>query len=426
MHFDLLIKGGEVVDPGGGYSGQFDVAIEGNRIVAVDRNIPAESALRLVDAVGQCVTPGLVDLHSHVYYGATFWGICADPVAARTGVTTWIDAGSAGCYNFPGFREFIVKPAAVRVYALLNISSIGLTAPTWELANLEYCDVDLCSKLIDLNRGLVLGIKARIDVNTTGGQWIEPLRRARLVADRSELPLMLHIGRGLRAIEKVLALLRPGDILTHCFTGQDMRIINDTGALQNAAKRAWDMGVIMDIGHGAGSFSFDVAEALMGAGYLPDVISSDIHQLNVASDLPTCLSKFMALGMSFAEVISAATARPAAALGLQSEAGTLKPGALADVALFQIERGHFPFYDVHMKRRDGSKVIRNTMTIVNGHELPRIAYAPPAPWIEMSSGPSSSDTTIKKTDSVRKSLFKSLRKIIVYNLIKTFARSGCE
>jgi len=319
-------------------------------------------------------------------------------VAARTGVTTWIDAGSAGCYNFPGFREFIVEPAAVRVYALINISSIGLTAPTWELANLEYCDVDLCSKLIDLNRDLVLGIKARIDLNTTGGQWIEPLQRARLAADRGKLPLMLHIGRGLRAIDKVLAMLRPGDILTHCFTGQDMRIMNDKGALHKAVERAWDIGVIMDVGHGVGSFSFDVAETLMGAGYLPDVISSDIHQLNMDSDLPTCLSKFMALGMSFEEVVTAATVRPATALGLQSEVGTLKPGALADVALFKIERGHFPFCDAHMKRRNGSEVIRNTMTIVNGHELPRIAYAPPAPWIEMSSGPSFSDTTIKKNE----------------------------
>jgi dihydroorotase len=233
-----------------------------------------------------------------------------------------------------------------------------------------------------------------------------------LVADRSDLPLMVHIGRGLRAIEKVLSLLRPGDILTHCFTGRDMRIIDDTGPLRTAAKRAWDIGVIMDIGHGAGSFSFDVSEALMGAGCLPDVISSDIHQLNMVSDLPTCLSKFMALGMSFAEVITAATVRPAVAVGLEMEVGTLKPGALADVALFQIERGQFPFYDVHMKRRDGRDVIRNTMTIVNGHELPRIEYAAPAPWIEMNNGPVSSDTTIKKTDPIPKRLFKSLRTTI--------------
>jgi len=131
MHFDLLIKGGEVVDPGGGQRGQLDIAIKSNRIAAVEANIPVESAFRVVDATGQTVTPGLVDLHTHVYHSATCWGIRADPVAARSGVTTWLDVGSAGAYNFPGFREFIVRPALARIYALLNISSIGLTASTW-------------------------------------------------------------------------------------------------------------------------------------------------------------------------------------------------------------------------------------------------------------------------------------------------------
>jgi dihydroorotase len=133
MRFDLLLKGGEVVDPGASYRGKLDVAIKRNRIAAVDADIPADSAFRVVDASGQYVTPGLVDLHTHVYHGATFWGIHADPVAARSGVTTWLDVGSAGGYNFPGFREFIARPSTARIYALLNISSIGLTAPTFEL-----------------------------------------------------------------------------------------------------------------------------------------------------------------------------------------------------------------------------------------------------------------------------------------------------
>jgi dihydroorotase len=389
MNFDLLIKGGEVVDPGGGQSGRLDVAIKRNRIAAVDRDIPAESASRVIDAGGQYVTPGLIDLHTHVYHHVTFWGIDPDPVAARSGVTTWLDVGSAGAFNWPGFRKFIVKPAEVRIYGLLNISAIGLTAMTGELANLDYCDVDLCCKLIDLHRDLILGVKARIDANTVRSNGIEPLRRARAAAERCDLPLMVHIGIGPPAVAEVLALMRPGDILTHCFTGNSMRIIDDRGQLLDDARRAWESGIIMDIGHGAGSFSFETAEALIGAGYRPDVISSDIHQLSIQGplfDMPTCLSKFLALGMAFPDLIRAATARPAEVLGLQHELGTLKVGALADVALFTVQQGRFPFYDVFMNMREGAQLIRNTLTIANGRPLPRTPDPAPAPWIELSAG----------------------------------------
>ncbi|MDQ2999581.1 MAG: amidohydrolase/deacetylase family metallohydrolase [Chloroflexota bacterium] len=389
MKFDLLIKGGEVVDPGGRQSGRLDVAIKRNRIAAVDRDIPIESAARVIDASGQYVTPGLVDLHTHVYHHVTFWGIDPDPVAARSGVTTWLDVGSAGAFNWPGFREFIVKPSEVRIYGLLNISSIGLTAVTGELANLDYCDVDLCCKLIALHRDLILGVKVRIDANTVRSSGIEPLHRARAAAERCDLPMMVHIGIGPPAIADVLALMRPGDILTHCFTGNTMRIIDEHGLLLDDAKRAWDAGIIMDIGHGAGSFSFETAEALINAGYKPDVISSDIHQLSIHGplfDLPTCLSKFLALGMSFPDVVRAATTRPAEVLDLQHELGTLNVGALADLALFMIQEGRFPFYDVFMNMREGTQLIRNTLTIANGRPLPRTPDAAPAPWIELSEG----------------------------------------
>jgi dihydroorotase len=386
MRFDLLIKGGDVVDPGAGHHGRLDVAIKRDRIVALDRDIPPAAAFRVIDAAGQYVTPGLVDLHTHVWWGATYWGIQPDPVAARTGVTTWLDVGSAGGYNFPGFREFIARPATARIYALLNISSIGLTGPTWELANPDYCDVDLCCRLIDLNRDLALGIKARIDCNTTRGTGITPLARAREAADRCELPLMVHIGKAPPTLDEVLPHMKPGDILTHCFTGQTMRIVGDDGRLRDAARRAWDQGIVMDIGHGAGSFSFETAEALMAEGYKPDVISSDIHQLSIHGpmfDLPTCLSKFMLLGMTFEQTIEAATARPAKIMGLHNDLGTLRPGALADLALFRLERGDHTFYDVHMNARRGQDLVRNTLTLVGGRELPLTTDGPQAPWIEL-------------------------------------------
>lgn len=386
MQFDLLIKGGDVVNPGG-QSGRLDVAIKRTRIAALGPDIPAESARRVIDASSQIITPGLVDLHTHVYHNVTYWGIQADPVAARSGVTTWLDVGSSGAFNFMGFREFIAKPAAARLYALLNISAIGLTASTWELSNLDYCDVDLCCKLIDLNRDLALGVKARVDRSTTRNTGIEPLKLARAAADRCELPLMLHVGYGPPTIREVLPYLRPGDILTHCFTGGDMRIMDPNGRLLDDAKRAWDQGVIMDIGHGAGSFAFEVGEALIAQGHKPDVISSDIHQISVNGplfDLPTCLSKFLAIGMSLPEVIRAATVRPAEVLGLQDEVGTLRVGAAADVALFRLEKGDFPLYDVFMQPRAGNQLLYNTLTLIDGRELPRIPDGPMAPWMELS------------------------------------------
>jgi dihydroorotase len=192
IRYDLLIRGGTVIDPANGRHEIADVAVAGGRIAAVGPDLPGEAA-EVADARGLLVTPGLVDLHTHCYWGATYWGIEADPVAARTGVTTWLDAGSAGAFTFPGFRRYAAEASRARVFALLNISSIGLVARTAELANLEYCDVDLGALLVEGNRDLILGIKARVDRFTTVSTGVEGLRRARALADRVRLPLMVHI-----------------------------------------------------------------------------------------------------------------------------------------------------------------------------------------------------------------------------------------
>ena len=304
--FDVLIAGGEVLDPGAGISGRNDVAIRDGRVAAIAPNIDRAQATQVIDASGQYVTPGLVDLHTHVYWGTTFWGIEADPVAARSGVTTWLDVGSAGAYNFPGFRRYVQQANRARIFALLNVSAIGLTAPTFELSNLDYCDIDLGTRMIEANRDVVLGVKARIDRNTTRGTGLRPLQLARELADRVQLPLMVHIGLGPPTLDEVLPLMKPGDILTHCFTGHDMRILNTQELVRDDVKRMHDQGVILDIGHGAGSFSFDTAEKVLAQGILPDVISSDIHQLSVQGpmfDMPVTLSKFLNLGMRLTDVI---------------------------------------------------------------------------------------------------------------------------
>jgi dihydroorotase len=380
--YDTLIANGELVDPGAGRMGRYDVAVTAGRVAAVAPSIDRGLAATVIDAAGQIVTPGLVDLHTHIYWGVTYWGIEADPVAARTGVTTWVDVGSAGAYTFPGFREYVCPRNRVRIYAFLNLSVIGLVAQSWEFANLDYCDVDLGAAMIDAHRDVIVGVKARIDRNTTRGTGIRPLELARELADRVRLPLMVHISSGPPDLDAVLNLLRPGDILTHCFTGGDHRLIDDHKHLRPAARTLRERGVILDVGHGAGSFSYESAEAALADGLAPDVISSDIHQLAVqgpAYDLPTTLSKFLNLGMPLPDVIACATHRPAAVLG-RPDLGTLAPGSVADVALFRLEEGAYTFFDVQMSPRPGSVRLINTLTLLGGVPLERRAERPRAIW----------------------------------------------
>ncbi|MDQ3613278.1 MAG: amidohydrolase/deacetylase family metallohydrolase [Chloroflexota bacterium] len=371
--YDVVITGGHVIDPANNVSRVADVAIRDGVIAAVEDGIGADQARRHIDATGQYVTPGLVDLHTHIYWGVTYWGIDADPVAARTGVTTWLDVGSAGGYTFPGFREYIVERTKSKVYALLNLSSIGLVAPSWEFANLDYLDLDLAVGTVERNRDIILGIKARIDSRTTRGTGILPMQKARELADLVGLPLMTHIGTTPPSLDEVAEYLRPGDILTHCFTGQDMRVIDVDGKVNPQIKALKDQGMVLDVGHGTGSFSYEVAEAMLEQGIPPDVISSDIHQTAVQGpmfDLPTTLSKFLNLGMPIDDVIACATINAARAVRLD-HVGKIGVGDTADVAVFRLDDGDFEFHDIAMEARAGSKLLVNTATLLDGHELPR-------------------------------------------------------
>ena len=380
--YDLLIRGGWVIDPANGRNGTLDIAVRDGLVAAVGGALPAGEAAAVIEAAGLYVTPGLIDLHTHCYWGATYWGIEPDPVAARSGVTTWLDVGSAGAWNFPGFRRYVAESSTVRTFALLNISAIGLVGRTGELANLDYCDVDLAALLVEQNRDLILGIKARIDSATTRGAGIEPLRRARALADRVALPLMVHIGSAPPYLREIAPLLRPGDILTHCCTGNQNRLVDAEGTFDPAIRELWQAGLILDLGHGSGSFSFPSAEAMIAAGVLPDVISSDIHQQAVLGpmyDLPTTLSKFLGLGLTLEQVIARATLHPARAMR-RPDLGTLSIGAPADIALFRLEERDRLLHDVDMLPRTIDRHLINTATFVAGHRLPERPERPPAPW----------------------------------------------
>lgn len=379
MLLDLVLRGGEVIDPGGGQRGRLDVGVRGGVIAAVEPSL--EGAAEVVDCSGRLVVPGLVDLHTHVLHGLSFWGIEPDRFAPAGGSTTWVDAGSAGGYAIGGLRRFVGGPSAVRVLAFLNISCIGLVARSWELANAHYLDEDLCARMASEHPGFVVGVKARIDRDTVGALGIEPLRAAVRVASRVGLPVMAHVAWGPPALSDVLAELRPGDVLTHCATPASMGPLDDAGRVRPELLAAAARGILLDIGHGTGSFGFDAAEALVAEG-LPLIVSSDAHQLSVQGpmyDLPTCLTKLHMLGVPLEELIESATVRPARAIG-RPDLGTLRVGAAADVTVLRREEGTFEVGDVTGARRVAESRFVAEATYVAGRALERRELPPPAPW----------------------------------------------
>jgi dihydroorotase len=365
--FDLLIAGGTVVDPSQGLSGAADVGIRDGRVAAVGPGLE-EAARERIDARGCVVTPGLIDLHAHVYAGATSWGLKPDPVCLATGVTTIVDAGSASWSSLAGFRWYIAEPAATRVLCYLHISGIGLIyAPVGEMLNLAFADPESVGQHAAENPDLVIGIKIRQGTFQVGEHGTKPLKLAIEAAEVARLPVMCHIAEG-PPLSEVLALLRPGDVVTHCFQGRGEPVVSPRGDLLPAARDARERGVVMDVGHGGGSFRWEVGEAALDRGYLPDVISTDLHTYNrygPVYDLPTTLSKFLHLGLTLEQVIERATLAPARAIR-RPDLGTLRPGAPADVALFTLESGEFPFQDSHGGTRVGDRRLTPRLTVRAG------------------------------------------------------------
>jgi dihydroorotase len=351
------------------------VAVRGGRIAAVGPDLDRD-ARQVVDVTGRLVTPGLVDLHTHVHPGAGYWGVDPDPVAWYTGVTTWVDAGSTGAYTLAGLRA-AAAGRRVRVPVLLNIAGPGLAARTGEGRDLESCDPELAARTVRDHRDLVVGIKVRIDADAVGGNGVEPLRRGLAAAQASGVPVMVHIGVSPPAVEDVLDLLRPGDIVTHCASAF-------ARPLGPAAQAAHARGVRFDIGHGSGGFSFEVVEAQLADGLRPYTISTDLHARSLYGpvfDLPTTMAKLLAVGMTLPEVVAAATVHPARALGL--DAGTLAAGAPADVAVFRVRTGDVEVVDAHRHTRRAPLRLVNDGTWVAGRRLPPRLPEPPPDWIPL-------------------------------------------
>ena len=372
MKFDLLIKGGMLVDPAQGLSGVRDVGFAEGRVAAVGECLDGSEAREVIDAAGCVVTPGLIDLHVHVFAGVSHYGIEPDPTCLARGATTVVDAGSAGADIFPGFRKYVIDVSETRILAQMNISSQGmLTEEIGEFEIPEYADVDKACRMIERHRDIVLGVKVRLTRNTIVSErsGMLPLYRAREAADAAGLPIMVHPQDAwCESIDDILKVMNGGDILTHCFHDYPCGILDDEGRVRDSVLEAIERGVVFDVGHGAGSFSWEIVEKALSQDVLPTTISSDLHIYNVNGpvyDLASVVTKFLHLGLSIEESISRVTSVPSSVIGMEGEVGTLSPGAFGDAVVFELREGEFRLEDSRGEVRTGTRNLV-PVTVVKG------------------------------------------------------------
>ena len=382
MQYDLLLQGGEVIDPAQQLQTRRDVAFSGGKVVALADSIDASQAAETVDCSGLLVAPGMIDLHVHVYWGVSHYGIWPDDHCVAKGVTTAVDAGSAGADTFPGFRKFIIDASATRLFAHLNISAQGmLDADVGELMDIRFARVDRALQTIEANRDVILGVKVRLTRNALVSEaaGIRPLHLAREAADAAGLPIMVHPQDAWTdSIDDILKVMGKGDILTHCFHNHACGIFDEHGKIRDSVHAAMERGVIFDVGHGAGSFSWEVVENALEQGIQPTTISSDLHIYNVNGpvfDLATTATKFLHLGMSLPDTIAKVTTIPAEVIHMPGEIGTLAPGAWGDAVVFRLESGQFPLVDSLGVQRTGRQRLVPVTTVRAG----KIYHAPAQP-----------------------------------------------
>jgi dihydroorotase len=373
MGFDLILAGGHVIDPSQNIDGVMDVAFEGGKVARVGRNIPREGAKEVRDVSGHIVTPGLIDLHTHVYVHGTSLGIDAEDFARTSGVTTAVDTGSAGPGNFMGFRKHVIEPCAVRILAYLHVSHAGIYGFSDRVMVGESEEMRLMNPIdavavADANRDVIVGIKVRVGKHSSGTQGTAPLEIALQVAEETGLPLMAHIDHPPPSYEDVVNRLRPGDVLTHAFRPFPNAPVTAQGTVKQVVLAARDRGVYFDIGHGKGSFSFKTTRTMLANGFLPDTISSDVHVLCIngpAYDQVTTLSKFLCLGVPLPEVIAASTVNAAKILR-RPELGSLRPGAPGDATILSVIEGRFDYEDVVGEHLEGDRRIVSDGVVIAG------------------------------------------------------------
>jgi dihydroorotase len=367
---DLLIKGGTVIDPSQNLHAQLDVAVKDGKILQVAPDIPADGSRTLIPAKGRIVTPGLIDVHVHVLEGVGPTGVNADQYCLGRGVTTAVDAGSAGYFSIAGLRQYVIKPSATRLYAMIDIGARGtLMGLAGNYFNLDWLNPQLTARAADANKPDVVAIKVRLSKEITGSNDLEALKRALEAAEISHLPMMVHVGDSFSPLPDILRQLRKGDILTHCFTGRPHGPLDANGKILPEMLECRERGVLFDVGDGGPHLSLDVAEKCLQQNFLPDTIGTDLGGLSINGpvyDLVTELSKFLTIGMTLDQVIERVTLRPTRMFNFGVEIGTLRPGSVADITILDPREGSFVFGDSTGKKRTGKQKLQSVAAIRAG------------------------------------------------------------
>lgn len=370
---EMILRGGRVIDPSQSLDAVMDVAFAGGKVAALGQRLEAGRQTQVRDVSGRIVSPGLIDLHTHVYWGGTSLGIDAEAFCRRSGVTTAVDTGSAGPGNFAGFRKHVIEPSAVRILAYLHVSFAGIFGFSPSVMVGESEDIRLmapreAAAVAEANRDVIIGIKVRLGRHASGDQGMAPFEYALQTAEQVGLPLMVHIDEPPPTYEQVCERLRPGDVLTHCFRPFPNAPVTAQGTVKRAVLEARQRGVLFDIGHGMGSFAFKTARQMLANGFLPDTISSDVHALCIdgpAFDQVTTMSKFLCMGVELPEVIRRSTVNAATALK-RPELGSLKPGSVGDATILAIEEGRFDYVDVVGEHLTGDRRIVSEGVVLDG------------------------------------------------------------
>ena len=371
--FDLILAGGRVIDPANGVDGVMDVAFKDGKVAAVGPGLKGQSSADTRDVSGLIVSPGLIDLHTHVYWGGTSIGIDATELGRSSGTTTSIDAGTAGAGNFRGFRAHVIEPAPVRILAYINLSFPGIyafsdTVMVGEAEDFRLLDLRECVRVAREHLDLIVGVKVRVGRGASGDAGIAPLYMAIEAAEELGLPVMAHLDYPPPSRGEVMGALRKCDVLTHCFRPFPNAPFNSRIGVRPEILAARERGVIFDIGHGGGSFGFATTRGMLDAGFLPDVISSDVHCLSIngpAFNIVVTMSKFLCLGVSLPDVIERATIAPAKAVG-RPDLGHLGVGAAGDATLLAIEEGSYRYADVMGEVMDGAYQLASKGVVIGG------------------------------------------------------------
>jgi dihydroorotase len=375
--YDLIVKGGRVIDPAQNIDAVMDVAVAGGKIAKVAANIPSSEASKVVDAAGKLVTPGLIDLHTHVYDGVLDIGANPDDAGVNQGVTTVVDCGSAGYATFGGFPKYVIPAARTTIYCLLHIGSFGISAMP-ELCHPDEINVANTEATISAYPGLIRGVKLRLVGKLVASQGVEIVKLAKKTAKKFNLPLMVHIGDVNKWVsptltKEFLPLMEEGDILSHIYTGQLGGVLGEDGKVIPEYTQAGKRGVVMDVAHGRSNFTYAVARKMIAQGYLPTTLSTDVTEPSITGPvygLTVTMSKFLALGIPLEKIIPMVTINPAGAVRIADRKGSLKPGTDADISVLGVKSGKWRLLDCNQAILDVEKLITPFMTVKAGELIP--------------------------------------------------------